>query len=211
MQWLQDPNHSNSHNLNNARHEASRHFRNKKREYLKAKIDELETSSKNKSIRELYREITDFKKGYQPRTNIVNDEKGDLVADSHRILARWRNYFSQLLNVHGDNDVTQAEIHTPETRVPEISAFEVEMAIEKHKRYKPPGTDQNLAELIKAGSSKSFCEVHKLINSICNKEELPEQWKESIIVPVHNCCRGISLLSTTYKILSNILLSRLTP
>jgi hypothetical protein len=42
MQWLQYPNQSNSDNLNNSRHEASRHFRNKKREYLKAKINELE-------------------------------------------------------------------------------------------------------------------------------------------------------------------------
>jgi hypothetical protein len=61
--------------------------------------------------------------------------------------------------------------------------------------------------------------IHKLINSVWNEEELPYQWKESIIVPVHkqgyktdcnNYC-GISLLSTSYKILSNILLSRLSP
>jgi len=46
-----------------------------------------------KNIRDLYRGINDFKKGYQPRTNVVKDEKGDLVAVSHSILARWRNYF----------------------------------------------------------------------------------------------------------------------
>jgi hypothetical protein len=54
---------------------------------------------------------------------------------------------------------------------------------------------------------------------VWNKEELPQQWKESIIVPVHrrgdktdcNNYRGISLLSTAYKFLSNILLARLTP
>ena len=57
--------------------------------------------------------INDFKKGYQPRTTIVKEEKGDLVADSHSIMARWRNYFSQLLNVR------QAEIHTVESLVPE--------------------------------------------------------------------------------------------
>jgi hypothetical protein len=59
--------------------------------------------------------------------------------------------------------------------------------------------------------------MHKLITLICNKEELPHQWKESIVVPIHkkgektDCSnyRGISLLSTSYKILSNILLSRL--
>ena len=50
VQWLQDPNQSSVDNLNNVRHEASRHFRNKKKEYLKAKIDELETNSKIKKI-----------------------------------------------------------------------------------------------------------------------------------------------------------------
>jgi hypothetical protein len=61
--------------------------------------------------------------------------------------------------------------------------------------------------------------VHKLICSIWNKEELPQQWKESIIVPIYkkgdktdcNIYQGISLLSTAYKILSNILLARTTP
>jgi hypothetical protein len=134
-------------------------------------------------------------------------------------LVRWNNYFSRLLNVHGDNDVKQTETHTAEPLVPEPSAFEVEMAIEKLKRYKSPGIDQIPAKLIKARGSKICSEIHTLINSIWNKEELPDQWKESIIVPVYkkgdktDCSnyRGVSLLPFTYKILSNILLSRLTP
>jgi len=52
----------------------------------------------------------------------VKDEKGDLVTDSHSIVARWRNYFTQLFNVHGVKDVRQAEIHTAEPLVPEPSA-----------------------------------------------------------------------------------------
>ena len=62
-------------------------------------------------------------------------------------------------------------------------------------------------------------EIHKLVTSICKKEKLPEEWKESIIIPIHkkrdktdcNNYRGISVLPTTHKILSNILLSRLIP
>ena len=46
-------------------------------------------------------------------------------------MARWRNYFSQILNVHGVSDVRQAEIHTVEPLVSEPSSFEVELAIEK--------------------------------------------------------------------------------
>jgi len=107
LQWMHDPSQSNVDNLNNVRCDASRHFRNKKKAYLKAKIEELETNSKIKNIRDLCRGISDFKKRYQPRTNRVKDDKGDLVADSHSILARWRNYFFQILNVHGVNDVRQ--------------------------------------------------------------------------------------------------------
>jgi hypothetical protein len=136
----------------------------------------------------LYKGINYFKKGYQPRCNTVKDEKGDLVADSHSIVARWRNYFSQLFNVHGVKDVGQAEKHAAEPLVPEPSVSEVELAIDKLKSHKSPGIDQIPAEMFKArgGGGRTIClEIHKLIISIWKKEELPEEWKESIIAPIH--------------------------
>ena len=136
IQWIEDPRQSNVDNLNKVRREVSRHFRNKKKAYLRAKTEELETNNKIQNMSDLYRGISDFKKGYQPRCNIVKDEKGDLVADSHSIVARWRNYFSQLFKVHGVKDVGQAEIHTAEPLVPEPSASEVELAIDKLKSHK---------------------------------------------------------------------------
>jgi len=77
---LQDPSQSNADNLNNVRCVASRHFWGGKggvgkEEYLNAKIEELETNSKIKHIRDWYRGISEFRKGYQPRSNIVKDEK----------------------------------------------------------------------------------------------------------------------------------------
>jgi len=62
----------------------------KKEVCLKAKIELRETISKIKNISGLYTGISDFAKIYQPRTNIVKDDKGDLVADSHSILAEPR-------------------------------------------------------------------------------------------------------------------------
>ena len=61
LQWLQDPNQSNVDNFNNVRHEASRHFRYKKKEYLKAKTEELGTNSKIKNIRDFHRGINDLR------------------------------------------------------------------------------------------------------------------------------------------------------
>ena len=94
-----------------------------------------------------------------------------------------------------------------------------ELAIDKLKSQKSPGIDQIPAELIETGGGTICLETHKLTTPIWKKEKLPEEWKESFIIPIHkkgnktdwNNYRGISLLPTTYKILSNNLLSRLIP
>jgi hypothetical protein len=210
---LQNASKINGDNLKNLRRETSRTFRNKKREYLKGKINELDTNNKNKNITDLYRGTDEFKKGYQPRINIVKDENGDLLVDPQSVLYRWKNFFNQVLNIHGVHNVRQKDIHTAEPLVPEPSLVEVEIAIGKLKSYKSP------ADFIRGGGETLCSEIHKLICSIWNKKELPQQWKESIIVQIHkkgdkNDCNnytGISLLSTAYKILSKILLARLTP
>jgi hypothetical protein len=69
--------------------------------------------------------------------------------------------------------------------VPEPSLVEVEIAVGKLKSYKSPGTDQILAELIKARGETLYYEIHRLTCCIWNKEELPQQWKESIIVQIY--------------------------
>jgi hypothetical protein len=135
LQWSQSPSEINGDNLNNVRREVSRHFRNKKGEYLKDEMNELATNSKN--IRHLYRGINEFKRGYQPRNNLVKDENGDLFADSHNILNRSKNYYSQLLNVHNVGDVRQTKVHMADP-----SRLEVEIAIANLKKYKSPGSDQ---------------------------------------------------------------------
>ena len=113
---------------------------------------------------------------------IPNTEKSDV----HKFF--WRTYSSFVEN-------------TAEPLVPEPNAAEVELAIDKLKSHKSPGIDQILAELIKAGGRTICLEIHKLITSIWKKEKLPEEWKESIIIPIHknwditdcNNYRGISL------------------
>jgi hypothetical protein len=142
--------------LNNVRHEASRHFRNRKKECVKDKIKELAKNSKNKNNRNLYRVINELKSGYQPRSNLVKDENDYLIADSHNILNRWKNYFSQSLNVHTASDVGQIEIHTA---VLGPCPFEGEIAVAR----------------IQEGGESLWSEIHKIINSVWKKEQLPDQ------------------------------------
>jgi hypothetical protein len=74
------------------------------------------------------------------------------------------------------------------------------------KKCKSPGSNQNPAELIQAAGERLRSEIHKLINYIWNKEELPQQWQEPIIVPIykgsktdHNNYLSMPLLSTSQK------------
>jgi hypothetical protein len=91
------------------------------------------------------------------------------------------DYFCQLLKFQWVGGIRQTEIETAEPFVPEPSMSEVEVAIGKLKRYKSPGTNQIPAEMIQAGEET----LHSEIKLIWNKEELPHQWKESIVAPIY--------------------------
>jgi len=100
-------------------------------------------------------------------------------------LARWRNYFSKLFNVRGVYDVRHTEEHTAEPLVSEPRAYELQLAIEKLKSHKSPGVNQIPSELVKAGGRTIRPDICKLIHSAWNKEKLPAEWKQSIIVPIY--------------------------
>jgi hypothetical protein len=78
-------------------------------------------------------------------------------------LNRWKNFFNQVLNVRGVDDVRQMDIRTAEPLVTEPSLVEVEIAIGRLKSYKSSGTDQIPAKLIKAGGETLYYEIHRLI------------------------------------------------
>ena len=100
------------------------------------------------------------------------------------------NYYSQTLNVHGVHDVRQRETHTAEPLIPEPSVFEFDLAIDKLKSRKSSDRVQIPTELIKERVRKIRYQNHKTITSTWNKEELLEQWKSSIILPIHKKVRN---------------------
>jgi hypothetical protein len=130
---------------------------------MKSKINELETNNKNKNIRDLLRGINEFKKGYQPKINIIKDENGNLLADPQSVLNGWKNFFNQVLIVHGVHDVRQMDLHMPEPLVPEPSLVEVEIAIGKFISHKSLSADQIPAKLIKAGGETLCSEINLFV------------------------------------------------
>jgi hypothetical protein len=70
--------------------------------------------------------------------------------------------------------IRHIETHTDVSLVPDPSSSDVEIADANPKRYKSPGIDQIPAELIQAGGEILRAEIHKIINSIFNREELSD-------------------------------------
>jgi hypothetical protein len=72
-----------------------------------------------------------------------------------------------------------------EPLIPGPSRFEVQIAIAKLKKYKSPGSDQIPAKLIQVGGKMLLSAIYRLINSVLNKEKLPDQWKYSRLSIIH--------------------------
>jgi hypothetical protein len=89
----------------------------------------------------------------------VKDGKGDLLADSHSVLNRWKNHFCQLLNLRGFKAIWQTEIHTADTLVPKPSAVQVDMTTQTAEKYKSP-------YIIQSRDHGICSEIHEFINSI---------------------------------------------
>ena len=182
-------------------------------------IRRIETNSKENNPREMYRGINAIRKGFRSRAQLMKDENGDLVTNDNELLSLWKNYFDKLLNVHENSEELGDEIHTAEPHVEEPSYQEVEAAIKKLKNNKAAGNDSIPAELLKYGGVELTFKIYKLVCAIWKNETIPENWKESIIIPIFkkgdktdcNNYRGISLLATCYKVLSNVIQARLTP
>ena len=81
------------------------------------------------------------------------------------------------------------------------------------------GTDGRYPDLIKYRGNKLLNIIYELVRQIWEEERIPEEWKETIIVPTHKrgdrerCenYREIALGNAAYKILANIILEKIIP
>ena len=198
-------------------------FRRKKRQRDKEVLLEIEKFGSRKETRNFYRKVNESRKGYSQQPLLCKGKSGLVLADEERCINRWAEYFRELLNPNtppsrddGNNDLP---FQTAQPYVSEPTLQEVEREILKLKNFKAPGTDNLPGELFKHGGNALCIEMHELIKRIWNDEELPEEWKTSILCPIYkkgdklDCgnYRGIALLNVAYKIYAYILYQRLSP
>lgn len=204
---------------NEKRRQANRICKHKKREMIKKKLEEMDKQNLQNEARKFYKGTDWFRKEYKPRLGGCKDKTGKLLGEEEEILARWTEYYRELLNKNGNGNVDKRpEIQTAEPFIRKPTLREVKTAIQRMKNHKAAGEDNIIAEVLKEAGTKAEEELYDLITEIWDKEEMPDAWNIGIITSIYkkgdkrDCSnyRGIMLLNIAYKVFSNILLSKLT-
>ena len=155
----------------------------------------------------------------------MRNKLGQLIADPHAQKERWKEHFSELLNPPPQEvDISDLDNITPQPNFEYLSntdeaptRSEVVDALKKLKNFKSPGVDGITNEQLKYGEVGLVDRLVYLFKKVWEEEQIPEDWFKGVIVIVgkkgdtSHCSnnRGITLRSTTSKLLQIILLRRL--
>lgn len=185
------------------RRAANRIIRKKKRRYLNIILKSEEDFRKN-NLREAYKGINFFKKGFQPKSNLCKAQNGELLTEKERIMERWKEYFQEHLNPNSQECPTESRLegNNDDDSVGISTIEDTYKALNKPNNNKAPGIDNLPGELLKYGGEYLVSTLHQLLVKIWVNEELSAEWQTSVICPkkgdklVCENYRGISLLST---------------
>ena len=196
--------------------------REAKRQWIANQCKNCEDSFRRGQSRELYRTVRTITKEWKNNTTTIKNDNGEKISDKEEVSKIWRNHFQRVLkgDTNGVNHEEYPELRrtTQETQnAPNILKTDIERAIKTLAKEKSPGIDGIPVELLLAGEGAIVNWLHKLYQSILNGEEMPEDWREAVIIPIYKkgdvtkCenYRPISLLPHAYKILSKIIQDRI--
>ncbi|XP_058444164.1 uncharacterized protein LOC131425900 [Malaya genurostris] len=206
--------------------EVDPHFSGEKRHLEEAECEEMELLYRSQETRKFYKKLNKSRNDPVPRAEMCRDKDGSLLTDEREVIKMWKQHFDKHLNDpenvdmgvqdDGGNDYVSA---AGDGNDPAPTLREVKDAMHQLKTNKAAGKDGIAAELIKMGPEKLATCLHRSIVRIWETEQLPEEWKEGVICPIHKkgdhleCenFRAIAILNAAYKVLSQIIFLRLSP
>nr|KAG5693510.1 hypothetical protein BaRGS_006212 [Batillaria attramentaria] len=199
--------------------EVKRSTRKDKRDYIDNLASQAEEAARQGNLKDLYQVTKKLMGKFQQTDKPVKDKNGHPLTTTEEQLKRWAEHFRELLN--RPIPETPPDIPPAETELPincdKPSKAEIRKAIMTLRNGKAAGPDEIPAEAIKADTETAVNMLHSLFSKIWEKEEVPAQWKEGIVIKLpkkgdlRDCSnyRGIMLLSVPGKVLNRILLERM--
>lgn len=185
----------------------------------------MEAAARRGDSKTLYDTLRSLTKKKEGVSESIKSADGVPLKSKVDRVDRWASYFEQLLN-RPDPSVPDSDLFEDLDEDDEVSLMrdsaptmdEVETAIRSLKQRKSPGIDDVPPEALLHAGVALQQRIHRLLGVIWNREHVPQDWKDAVVVPVHkkgartDCSnyRGISLLSIAGKILTSIIRSRLS-
>jgi hypothetical protein len=193
-----------------------------KNEWWQRQAEEIQTLHDKHDIKGMFQGIKKLCGPTMKSTQAVKDLEGNVLVEPEAILKRWTEHFYTLLNQFSEVDEKVLE-HIPQREVDEKMAEpptmeEVHKAITRLKNNKCAGEDGIPAEIFKYGGDVIRELLHQIICQIWKEAQVPQDWIDALIIKLFkkkdplDCgnYRGISLLAVAGKVLSNIILFRIT-
>ena len=198
-----------------------------KEKFWNNEVEELESAAKRNDSRAMFAKQKKLCKQESNKLIEIRPVKSKdgqtLVEGTENIMARWKEHFEQLLNRETPKqegaEARSTKLANEHLELEEeVHFWEVGKAIKQLKSRKAPGIDGIQAEIYKTGGSTIIKWLHRVINTVWKTEEVPDDWRKMVIIPLHkaksrqecNNARGISLLSVAGKIFTKIMLNRIT-
>ena len=179
--------------------------------------DRLETQEGEKELYRLARQRDRVGKDIQ-QVRVMKDAEGNVLTSKESVTRRWKEYFEKLTNEENARERREEDADMVNEEVRKISSEEVRTAIKKIKSGKAVGPDGIPAEVWKCLGTIGVEYLTRLFNKILDSEQMPEEWRRSMLVPIYKnkgdvqCCgnyRGIKLMSHTMKIWERVVETRL--
>ena len=184
-----------------------------KREVAKAKEDaykdlyaKLETKEGEKDLFRIAKQRDKASKDIQ-HVRVIKDATGELLTGESEVLERWKRYFESLMNTENPRETRNGEAERTENVVTCIDRSEIKNCLKKMKNGKAVGPDNIPVEAWKSLGNLGVDILTNLFNSILECEEMPNEWRKSMLIPVYKnkedaqeCgnYRGIKLMSHNY-------------
>ena len=208
----------------NIKREVRQEIRKIKDSWWKEKAREIQPYADNHDYRRFFEAIKTVYGPSRKASFPIRDAHGAILTDDRKILERWKEHYSQVLNQNNDSDLSILDLlpaYSPMTSLDdEISMSEIISAIKNMKNDKSPGLDGIPAEIFKALDEDIVNSLLILFRKIWEQGDVPQDFRDALVINLYknkgdtsNCnnYRGISLLSVAGKFLSKIMADRLVP
>ena len=157
----------------------------------------------------------------QPRKmDIIKDKGGKLLTSERDTMERWKEHFTEVLNRPEPEipaDVVTDGVQELEVNTGYITKEEIKWTLKSLKNNKATGIDNIAAEVLKADIDTTASEMEKLFKEVWDTEEVPDEWKQGLIVKLPKkgdltVCgnwRGLTLMSVPAKCLGKSMIHRI--